>query len=443
MATTVADPIEILESLFRPSTRFRGGRATSLPQNFTEVEFLPHLTTEDILATGITWNDFHRFAHDKLVWMTPGAYIIPSNHHFGGLYPIAVEVGAKDETSGMCVRVKPGTASTQTASATCNFLIHLLANSEKRAIYMKGSSRPLLPISGPVLSQLVNHRRGSLREVTLRDMIFNEEHITVLASSPLQELVLRGCTFSDDEACRNAFRRWLQGGRGPTEMYRCIIDSDVLSEAMRGNSRLGKLLLSPERASTADDCEMSLLVSALADNKGLTHFDAFWYAISDDNWSILCRSLQKHPTLANVDLACTGPKNPAGKRLFTEEQKTDRTLALAKVMQTNTILNTIRLFPGEFDERIFAELIQPRLEANLNRPRVLAVKKETEDRSFRQKVLGRALSCVSSHENLVWMFLSENVDAFCPCEDKKGIANMDMVAVAEPSTVAGSKRKRC
>jgi hypothetical protein len=95
---------------------------------------IPPLTTEDIIATGITWNDFHRFARDKFVWMTSGAYIISSKHHFGGLYPIAVEVGAKDETSGMCVRVRPGTASTQTASATCNFLIRLLSSSEKRAL---------------------------------------------------------------------------------------------------------------------------------------------------------------------------------------------------------------------------------------------------------------------------------------------------------------------
>jgi hypothetical protein len=442
MASTVADPLGILESLFRPSTRFRGGRKTGLAQNFTEVELLPYLITEDILATGITWNDFRRFSHGKLVWMTPGAYIISSRHHFGGLYPIAVEVGAKDDTAGVCVRVRPGTASTQTASATCNFLIRLLASSEKRAVYMKGSSRPLLPVSGPALSQLFDHSRGSLREVTLRDMILNEEHIRILASSPLQELVLRGCRFSDNEACRTAFRHWLQSGGGPTELYRCLIDSDVLSDAMRGNSRLGKLLLSPERASIADDREMSLLVSALAENKGMTHFDAFWYAISDENWSILCRSLQKHPTLANVDLACTGPKNPAGKRLFTEEQKTNRTLALAEMMQTNTILHTIRLFPGEFDERIFADSIQPRLEANLNRPRVIAVEKEAGDRSFRQKVLGRALSRVSSNANLVWMFLSENVDAFSPCEEQKGIANIDMAAAA-PSTVAGSKRKRC
>jgi hypothetical protein len=444
MALAVADPLGILESLFRPSTRFRAGRKTGLSQNFTEVEFLPHLTTEDILATGITWNDFRRFVHDKLVWMTSGAYVISSTHHFGGLYPIAVEVGAKDDSAGMCVRVRPGTATTQTASATCNFLIHLLASSDKRAVYMKGSSRPLPPISGPALSRLFKCSRGNLREVTLRDMIFNEEHIRALASAAPQELdlVIRACRFSGDKACRNACRHWLQSGGGPTELYRCVIDSDVLSDAIRGNSRLGKLFLSPERASTADDSELSLLVSALAKNKGLTDFDAFWYAISDENWSILCCSLQNHPTLTNLDLACTGPKNPEGKRLFSEDQKINRTLELAEMMQTNKILHTIRLFPGEFDERIFTESIQPRLEANLHRPRVLAIKKEADERAFRQKVLCRALSCVSSNPDHMWMFLSENMDAFSPCEEEKGAATIDM-AVAAPSTVSGSKRKHC
>jgi hypothetical protein len=445
MAVTVAvaDPLVLLESLFRPSTRFRSGRKTGLAQNFTEVEFLPHLTTEAILATGITWDGFRRFVHDKFVWMTPDAYIISSAHRFGGLYPIAVEVGAEDASAGMCVRVRQGIATNQTATATCNFLIRLLACSEHRAVYMKGSSRPALPISAPALSQLFEHGRERLH--TLRDMILNEEHIRVLASAPRQEqqLILRGCRFSDGEACKNVFRRWLQSGGGPTELHRCVIDSDVLADAMRGSSRLSKILLSPEKASTAEDSELSLIISALAENKSLTDFDAFWYSISDENWSILCRSLQNHPTLTSLDLACTGPKNVAGKREFLEEQKTNRTLALAEVMQTNTILHTIRLFPGEFDERIFTESIQPRLETNLYRPRVFAVKKEADDTSFRQKVLGRALSCVRSNPNLVWMFLSENMDVFSPCEAQKGTVNKADVAVTAPAPVAGSKRKRC
>jgi hypothetical protein len=169
----------------------------------------------------------------------------------------------------------------------------------------------------------------------------------------------------------------------------------------------------------ANDTERALIYSALAENKGLTVFHADGHSIGDENWSILCQSLQKHPTLTRVDLTKTGPMGPPGEddeRLFSDEQNTRRTRALAEVMQTNTILHTISLSAEERDDDIYTESIQPRLEANLYRPRVLAVKKEADDRPFRQKVLGRALSGVRSNPSLVWMFLSGNVDAFVRSE---------------------------
>jgi hypothetical protein len=114
-------------------------------------------------------------------------------------------------------------------------------------------------------------------------------------------------------------------------------------------------------------------------------------------------------------------------------------------MQTNTILCNIHLSAQDRDEDIYTESIQPRLEANLYRPRVLAGKKEADKRPFRQKVLGRALSCVRSNPNLVWMFLSENVDVFVQTEEQEeGTRNSEGAAVvAVPDTVvASSKRKR-
>jgi hypothetical protein len=106
--------------------------------------------------------------------------------------------------------------------------------------------------------------------------------------------------------------------------------------------------------------------------------------------------------------------------LLSDQQKANRTRALAEVMQTNTILHTIRLSVEERNEDIYMQSIQPHLEANLYRPRVFAVKKEADDRLFRQKILGRALSCVGSNPNLVWRFLSENVDAFVRSEEQQG-----------------------
>jgi hypothetical protein len=87
------------------------------------------------------------------------------------------------------------------------------------------------------------------------------------------------------------------------------------------------------------------------------------------------------------------------------------------------------------------------------RPRVLAVKK-TIARPFREKVLGRALYAVKSNPNLVWMFLSETVDAFVRSEEdeaeeeeeEEGNSCIEVPPVLAVAAVvvaaAGSKRKR-
>jgi hypothetical protein len=114
------------------------------------------------------------------------------------------------------------------------------------------------------------------------------------------------------------------------------------------------------------------------------------------------------------------------------------------MLHQNTVLHTIQLrHEHERDEQIFMEEILPRLETNLYRPRVLAVKKTTE-RSFREKVLGRALASVKSSPNLVWMFLSENVDAFVRSEEEEHESTSIEVLVTSTAAVAadGSKRKR-
>jgi hypothetical protein len=80
--------------------------------------------------------------------------------------------------------------------------------------------------------------------------------------------------------------------------------------------------------------------------------------------------------------------------------------------------HTIELSEDERDDRIYTEEISPYLETKLYRPRVLAVNKTTAS-PFREKVLGRALYCVRSKPNLVWMFLSEIVDALFVRRQKK------------------------
>jgi hypothetical protein len=114
------------------------------------------------------------------------------------------------------------------------------------------------------------------------------------------------------------------------------------------------------------------------------------------------------------------------------------------MMQQNTVLQTIHLSEDERDEQIYTEEIHPYLETNRYRPRVLAVKK-TKDRPFREKVLGRGLYSVRRNPNLVWMLLSENVDAFVRSEEEEEESKSEVPVAVEAAVVvavAGSKRKR-
>jgi hypothetical protein len=146
--------------------------------------------------------------------------------------------------------------------------------------------------------------------------------------------------------------------------------------------------------------------------------------------------------LTNLNLRHTGRGNG-----LTDDQKVQRTRLLAEMVQHNTVLHTINLIEYERDEKIYTELILPYLETNLYRPRVLAVKK-TIERPFREKVLGRALDSVKSNANLVWLFLSENVDAFVRSdvevekEDSNcGVPVVVAAVAAVAVAVAGTKRK--
>jgi hypothetical protein len=452
-------------SLFRPSTSIDWSKSY-IPQHITKVELLPHLTFQETLATGITWDDFCRFLIDKVAIMARGVYVFPILSQHGNTIPVLV-LRPLYYARGLSVRIRPGTA-TERYSETCNFLVRLLATSEQRDLFMCGkyysrNNLAQLPVSGQTLSHLFERSRETLIKVKLGDIILSEEHIRVLAiataTAPRQELqlILEQCRLSDNDGCRNAFVQWLQSGGGPTELNECHIDSNILADSVKGNSRLSIIRLPSieflddfHEPVANNHTDMALIITALAENRSLTVFDSNSYCISDENWTILCQSLRKHPTLTTLGLTETGPirrlSGVGGRAVLSDEQKTNRTRLVAEMMQTNTILHIIRLSAEGCDEDIYTESIQPRLEANLYRLRVLAVRKEAAYRPFRQKILGRALSCVRSNPSLVWMFLAGNVDAFVLSKEQEGTSNSEReVAVVVPDAVVVviNKRKRC
>jgi hypothetical protein len=432
MVVAAAEPTgTLLESLFRPSTRFRHDR---LRAGWAEVELLQDLALEDILATGITWEDFFLFCWKKVVWMTPDVYVCS-----GYMVTNAddLEVLALQAETYRCprpsfpvrVHVRAGTA-VAAATATCDFLLRILATCEKDGVFISNDSRAvILPLSGAGLTRFFQESRSCLRRVTLNHMDLSEDLCLALATMSRLDVALKmtRCTPTDDAA--GAFVECLQSaGRGPINLYECTLDSQILANALTGNSRVTRL--KPRTTFETSNADTAVIFRALAKDKSLVDLNLRDHSISDENWTILCESLQAHPILTSLNLTYTRP------RVLNDEERAQRTRVLADMVQGNTSLHTIEQSAGEYDQQIYAEMILPYLDTNRYRPRVLAITKA--DIPLRRPFLGLALQTrsVRKNSNFLWMFLSRNPDVVVLSnEDGEQVVE---VAVTEPLEAAAS-----
>jgi hypothetical protein len=193
----------------------------------------------------------------------------------------------------------------------------------------------------------------------------------------------------------------LESDRGPIQLDTCRIDSQILANALTGNSRVTRL--TPTFLGT-NHAEMAVFFGPLANSRAMVDLNLNNQLISDENLSVLCESLQGHPTLTSLNLMYTRP------RWLNDEGRAQRTRALAEMMKRNTSLHTIAQSVVEYDQQIYAEMVQPYLGTNRYRPLVLAI--TTADIPLRRAFLGLALQnrSVRNNSNLLWMFLSANPD---------------------------------
>jgi hypothetical protein len=424
----------IIETLFRSlngwsrpdnkkSLRHSGG----VPRRVAEFELVQHLSesAQDILATGIVLKDLLRFLPGKIVWMAPDVYICTEGFttvlaDFPMVLLLAVNASRQPN---LCVHVS-GSSPVTAATATCDFMVRLLAtNEDHEDVFLKGCPSNNLhavptPISGAALSHFFRDSsrvNSHLRMVHFSGMALNEEQCLALATMPRRldnevEIRLSCCSLAGDGrgAVAAAFVDCLQSDSGPVSLFRCKIRSHILTNVLTGNSRVTRLKLGYYDIS--DPILSLLFTTVLASNRGLVDLDLRCHSIIDENWFILCRSLERHPTLTSLDLRDTRPTRQASEGVMLE-QKRKRTRAIADFLEQNTMLQTVHLSEQERESRIYEELIHPRLEMNLYRARALAIQTDNhDDRPFREKVLGRALYCVRRNPSLVWMFLSQNVD---------------------------------
>jgi hypothetical protein len=153
------------------------------------------------------------------------------------------------------------------------------------------------------------------------------------------------------------------------------------------------------------------LVRALAENKSLVRLIFFYIQISDDNWTVLCQSLSRHPKVEYLELFRTFPHVPD---LHNNERKTRRTNSFLKMLQANTALqeldiprspsNFVNSRYNEFDERILSDVIQPYLR---RLPHVRALG-NNRGPGYDQ-LLARALHKVCDSPALVWTLIRSSI----------------------------------
>jgi hypothetical protein len=148
--------------------------------------------------------------------------------------------------------------------------------------------------------------------------------------------------------------------------------------------------------------DLSRLFRALAENKNLVNLDLSFVEISDANWSILCQSLARHPTLKYLGLNRTMPHDDDQ---HSQSRKARRAKEILEMLKENTLLERLIFSNDECDHRITSKIIRPYL-----RYRPLFSSLMTSSDPASPQLLAKALKRVSNNPELLAMLFSNNTD---------------------------------
>jgi hypothetical protein len=370
------------------------------------------VSTEEFLSAekGFTYADLYAKLRNRntIAWLTPHAAI--TRHCRKRAY----SWGQLDDSYRLCFNVdgKDIVAMAQSSEALseiCDIVLRLLAASVVHTVVLcKKRPHDIAWISAPILGNLMEQCQ-SLKILSLKDLEMDENHCRALGahSKPGLEILLLRCKLTN--AGTRALVEMLGRNEGPTGLAYCDVDSFVLANVLRGNSRLKSL--TPRDSNSPDDGNRQVLATAgaLKENKGLIDLDlSYGLRVSDETWGAICKSLETHPTLEVLNLraayndAWTAPAAIAC-----------RIHALLGMMKMNTSIHTIRLHNRYTEHELFRTSVLPYLETNRLRPRLLALQR-ARPIGYRTNVLGRALLSARTNPNMFWMLLSGNADVAIP-----------------------------
>jgi hypothetical protein len=401
-STRLLDRIEYGDEIFN---RYIG-------DDFGEVELTA--SGRDLVMSGrCSWKLFREALGHNIVWISESAYLDVcrlGGSNVGGIinFGLVLSVNA-DVVFGSHCRFEVWAASKRQASTACHILYSLLTTSGARMVeiegnFLPGSTRPDCPFPGVALSQLIE-QCASLTHLYLRDFTLDEETVRALGAGAGTniEIFLENCTTNVSGTA--ALVESLRHNLGPTQILWCDLPIEALANGLRGNGNLKILKL--YRIQPISDGEMRYLVQSLSQNQGLEDLVFGQHAFSDENWSELCRSIARHPTLECMDVSSQIQMFPGGnERLFplSATQQRHRAQLLLEMLKVNTVLRDIRVSTQDCNQQILYLEIYPRLVINRYRPRVRAIQR-TQDHFLRAKLLGRAIYSVNGNPSIIWLLL--------------------------------------
>jgi hypothetical protein len=443
------------ERFFTQTTRFRDLHGDLPVDAFSEMELIDMA----VLPAELSLQEFHSFAlsHD-LVWMNEGAFIATDFN-----YDYIINGKVNDEYRAMYNRTL-GTyeccftacfsdmtfsvfaSSHWLATVHSDFLVGLFTRSNMPDARFHSQSmltyrRPLLPVSGEALTELVT-QEGTSRKLALFKFHLDESHFHALrrATSSLKVTldlcnVMFGPDYLPAAVAVTAFVECLQGIACPLYMIWDDINTSVLAQALPGASQLRKLTLNkpevgapPSVGSIFESFQVNtgLLESfqantSLLELKVSTEFDEF-------DFPTLCHSLQSHTTLKSLAVYIpirlfwsSRPPRKTPVRVLSEENKTMLLEAMHGLLKTNTVLHTIGLPWCLIGTPLYEEEMVPRLEKNRFRRHFLAIKAAPVE--LRIKLLCAALSLIST-TSLIFEVFRDSVDVLLPmllADDMKSV----------------------
>jgi hypothetical protein len=363
--------------------------------NFQEVKLREGRSAADILHENCACDDFLSLARHTLVWLGEGV--------FGSMvyreafrYIAGYEVALRIDVLGCSGKLRVWRSqSAQTETNVCDVVVQLLArDSFPRAhLYLKGNQQ--CSVSSNALSKLLESPCPSLGRINFCGSYqLTEDCLRALegGTNPGLQVYLEKKDLSHFDPM--SLQTFLRNCQGAITLLNCTVDIRLLSEVLRGESKVMELFMAPQALT---DANTTGLIDALKTNKCLTEISFASNPVSDKNWIRICRAIAHHPKLQKVCLRAirSTPSTIEGKVL--------RTNAVLRMLRDNYVLQHVDTPLGECDEHIQRDVILPYLKHARN---IRALNDHREP--MRAQLLGRAVRKVNNDPTLLWMVLSNN-----------------------------------